>query len=164
VGVAVLLLVAGGLLVYSSPYSLQPSDQTTEAEIAGMTWFVESKDRSVASAGWNFDPSRFVALKQGYDESNHRWDTRLYVAESWQGMLLPLPLHLGYDRYGEMREAAGRDVYVVVSERTRGLYRDVYPQLAGERLTEGDLGRMGKDGSLSKVYTNGDVEVWVCRE
>ena len=134
--------VIGVFGVYHSPYILQTNWQVTRQEMEGSRWFGTHGrppyDLGFASLG-------FVAMVPGR---------------------LPVPDHFGYATHEMLGESFPMDTYLLLSEPFRQstasaqLPRTMLNQWARLRIDERDSAQLVEDRSLSKLYCNGEVDIF----
>ena len=141
---------------YRSPYTLNPSLHSTEAEIRGMGWFIHEKDTAIYSSGWYYAPWRYARFLLAPEERAQRRD---YLRDATSDV----PLHLGYDKSPAIGQSYEEDTYVVLRELNRRVYVDTYPRMAEVRLLPSDFARLDSDPSIDKLYDNSGLDVWLAR-
>jgi len=145
VAVTTLLLcssVVGIFGVYHSPYILQTNWQVTRQEVQGSRWFGTHGrppyDLGFASLG-------FVAMIPGR---------------------LPVPDHFGYATHEMLGESYPLETYLLVSEPFKQsiagarLPRVMLNPWARLSVDERDSLRLEEDHSVSKLYSNGEVDIF----
>ena len=70
------------------------------------------------------------------------------------------PYRLGYDKNKELGQSYEKNVYLVMTELTKKVYKDVFPKMAPIRLTTDDLNQLGEDQSVDRLYTNGGIDFY----
>ena len=74
-----------------------------------------------------------------------------------------LPSHFGYEQNDSIAESLGfRDKYVAVSQLDR-VAPMIYPENVRSKCyqwTEEDFAKLSSDSTATKVYENGEFEVW----
>lgn len=71
---------------------------------------------------------------------------------------LQLPGHFGYDINANIASALGPGSYMVLDERTRAIYRELWPKIG--RLTANDFEGLNSDHTAIKLYGNSGIEIW----
>jgi hypothetical protein len=147
---AILLLasVLGVLSVYHSPYILQPSWQMTLHDVRGSEWFRAHTD--VPS------PGPFVTLGIPRVSADGH---------------LRVPEHFGYSTQDRLGQSFSTDLFMLIGKRFRlsasdpALSRTAISdaRLASPGFSPDDLQRLGRDASLEKLYTNGELDVFLVR-
>lgn len=139
--------------VYPSPYTLSTSWQTTRTEIAGMTWFIYSKNTEMNTFGLSVAPGSFAMFLLPREESARREDIP-------RGILTRPPWHFGYDEHTRLGECYNEDEYMVLSTSGRLLYVEVYPKMAELRYSQDDYAKLEEDQSVDKLYSNSGVDFY----
>jgi hypothetical protein len=146
-GIIFMILSTTAILVlYQSPYTLNPNLQNTKSEISGMGWFLNNKDMNIPSTGWYYDPSVYASYLLNANQRKARNDLTLDITQ-------PLPYLLGYDNNKELGQNFTTNIYVVMTQLTRTVYTYVYPKMASIRLTTNNLNQLENDPSVYKVYS-----------
>jgi len=68
-----------------------------------------------------------------------------------------LPYHFGYDKNTNLGAYYDQNLYLILDQADRALYRDVYPEMATIRFESQDFAQLEKDSSLDKLYCNGGL-------
>lgn len=158
--VAIVLLGAfasGVANVYKSPHNLHDNRQTIRAEIAGMDWLLNNKSYSLPiSANYYQPPGRFADFLLTREEREQRQDI------PWQNGI-QLPPHFGYDKQHWLGEWYPTDTYLLVGERDRRIYLEVFPNLAKYRFYPQDFEWLEVDPTLDRLYCSNEFDVWLIR-
>jgi len=155
--VAIILIAAFGsgvAKVYESPWILADNDQATHTEIAGMNWFFDNKNRDVAVCSHCFALGRFADFLLNEPEQSEREDIPVRIAINYP------PPHFGYHKRAWLGEYYTDDVYLVLGERDRLRYVEVYPKLAKYRFYPSDFERLEGDPTVDKLYSSGGLDVY----
>jgi hypothetical protein len=147
--VTAVLLVAsavGLIAVYHSPFVLQPSWQVTWSDVRGTEWF---QDRSALAERGVF--------------------ATLGIPRAWADGRVEIPDHFGYATNDRMGQSLPIDLHLLIGERFRlstsdpVLSRTVVsnPRLAKLGFNPTDLQRLGRDPTVEKLYSNGELEVFL---
>ncbi len=151
--IVAMILANSVMMVYASPYSLQPSLHVTQNEVDGMKWLMVNKDTKLYSGGWYYDPQCFAAFLLTKEERTERRDLT-------KEMYVSVPYHLGYDNHESIGELNGEDWYLVINEKMRAVYKDTYHWLEQDRLIDGDFAKLGNDPNARLLYSKGGFEVY----
>ncbi|MFC7028082.1 hypothetical protein ACFQH8_12570 [Halomicroarcula sp. GCM10025710] len=146
-GVATVVVLAAGLLIaFSSPFILLPNAQVTETEMDGYDTLLENQDRDVrVFGGLRGHAGRFIDALQ-YSE-----DGRDQRAVMFNGTTFNEGLSGVYDT----------DKYLVVSQYDRTQELDVYN---GFRFDERGFERLQTTNGIHRIQSNGDVGVYYIDE
>jgi hypothetical protein len=136
--------IVGVLGVYHSPFIAQPSWQVTQRDLRGTEWF--RNHTGLQSKGI------FATLG-------------VPPALAWGAVLIPE--HFGYESNGTVGQSLPTDTLLVKGSRfdlscTHPILSDTLvadPRLARPGFDAGDLRQLERDATVSKVYSNGELEV-----
>lgn len=137
--VAAVVLVLSVLVVFGSPYIVQPNSQVTQPEMEGYGQLYDHQDDDVPITGLGRNGERFVGAL-------------LYEGNVTFG--LPMNGTVFNNRLPEHYET---DRYLAVSEYDRTRELDVYREL---RYTRTGLRRLQTTPGIHRVQTNGDLNVY----
>ncbi len=140
------LFINGTFTVYPSDYTLQTSRQSTKSELMGITWFLYNMDVENHFSSITTDPTkmiRYCGLK----------NIRLHKEE--------VPYHFGYNNSTSLAESYNRTSYLIITEKDKQFYVDVFPNLAKDRWAPNDFVKLNYDRNLGKLYTNGEFDTWL---
>ena len=137
--------IVGILGVYHSPYILQPSWQTTHADVQGSQWFSDHREAE----------TRTAVLGE--------------VTSFWM-MSFRMRDHFAYPQVEILGDLLGRDFYLLINTRFR--VASAHPILARIMLSDPVLGssgfsksdfvRLKEDTTVDEVYSNGGLDVmWI---
>jgi hypothetical protein len=154
--VFLLVLTSGTINVYNSYGSartLEPNSQTTQTELTGTQWFVQSANKNVTTIVTNTQLSRFIDFICGTEGLGNSWllDNR------------SIPSHFGYEINSSAFERFGaQERYMVVDQEDRDMWEwiaDGLPALAPV-YSPGDFDKLHSDSSVSKIFSNGGLDVY----
>jgi hypothetical protein len=145
---------SGAANLYASPYNLNDNYQTTRTEIVGMDWLFDNKAYSLAISDHCLPPGRFADFLLTPEERSWRRDI------PWLDGIQP-PSHFGYHKQTWLGGWYLKDAYLVLGERDKLRYVEVYPKLAKYRFYPEDFERLNSDPTLDKLYTNGECDIWL---
>lgn len=145
--------INGVLKLYPSPYTMSTNFQITQTELDGADWFFHNKDVTIFISTWYYAHEVFADFLLSKEEKENRRDLTIYTR-------LVFPFHFGYENNSMQGQSYTRDVYLVITERLRRIYIDVYPRMAEIRLLPGDFEKLVNDPSVDKLYSNGGFDVW----
>ncbi len=147
---AVLLLasVSSVAAVYHSPFVLQPSWQVTWHDVHGTRWF---RDRAALAERGIF--------------------ANLGIPRAWANGRVEVPDHFGYATNDRLGQWLPIDLFVLTGERFHlgtsdpVLSRTVVsnPSLARPGFTTTDFQQLTLDGSVQRLYSNGELDVFFVR-
>lgn len=150
--VITLLFIASMLNLYPSPYNLGANYHTTKSEVMGMTFFYDHRDVKVPVTGITVAPGRFShAFLTPEEQAVQRLPMYL------EGQVAPL--HFGYDRYHTLSANYTDERDMIITQRDRLHYIDLFPDMAKLRFTEEDFERLDYDPGVSLLYSNGGFEL-----
>jgi hypothetical protein len=154
----VVVSVNGAARLYSSPYIYLDNGQITRTEMAGMDNFIHNKNTSMNITGMKVMPGQFSLLLLTPKELVGRQDVitpRGMIREELQP-----PWHFGYDNYSSLGYWLSQDTYMVLTDRDKSVYKDIYPSMAELRFVPQDFERLNYDSSIDYVYSNGNLNVY----
>jgi hypothetical protein len=132
--------------VYHAPFTLQPSWQIVPTDVYGASWFWEHHDSTAPYATMGVPPA-------------YVWGR----AE--------VPVHFQYDEQSTLGTSFQRDTYLLLAERfkiasmdpvlSRAMISDA--RLVRPGFSGADFDRLERDSSVSKLYTNGELDVFLIR-
>ena len=146
-------LFLGGLLnLYPSPYNLGTSYHNTHAEVVGMEHVYDHRDVTTPLTGISIAPGRFAdALLTPEERAIQRLPMYLRDEEK-------APWHFGYDTYSSLSSAYGKGTDLVIIQKDRVLYTDIFPDMAQHRFTNQDFERLKVDPGVDSIYSNGEFD------
>jgi len=150
--VITLLFLASMLILYPSPYNLSPSYHTTHSDVMGMTFFYTHRDVRVSVTGITVAPGRF----------SHAFLTP--KERSVQGLPVHLegqivPWHFGYDEYHTLSALYANEMNMIITQRDRLQYVDLFPDMAELRFTGQDFEQLDYDPGICFLYSNGGFDL-----
>ncbi|MCK4443681.1 MAG: hypothetical protein KAW09_04000 [Thermoplasmata archaeon] len=143
--------------VYPSPEIRQPNDQVTNAEFVGMEWLFSQKDNPtmILDATPRTMIHRYADALRGV-----RWrEERDDIFTSFPRDANMIPYHFGYDDHDRLNESFSSDRYMVLTSFDFVTYTTLWKGIG--RLNETDFDMLQLDVSVSRVYSNGGLSVWV---
>ena len=156
----VVVFVSSAIKLYPSRYTLTPNMQVTDSEIDGMDWFLHGKNAHVPIAGLGFSaPERFADLLLTPDERNRRRDLHRSISRKAQP-----PIHFGYDENTNLGESYTEDTFLMLSEKDRLVYQQIFPEIAEIRFLPSDFHNLEQDFSVDALYSNGGFKVYFIHE
>jgi hypothetical protein len=69
------------------------------------------------------------------------------------------PTHFLYDQAARVGDLLFHDGYFVITGYNKAMYTELWPEIG--HVTSEDLGRMESDSSLNRVYSNGELDIWL---
>jgi hypothetical protein len=152
--VSLFLFLNGGLQLYPSRYTLEANWHITYSDINGWDWFFSNKDSQKNITTLSDAPGRFAHLLLTTEERVGRPDLKnldnLHVPEA-----LKLPYHFGYDKYATLGHNYSEELYLILNEKDKLLYQEVFPEIAYMRYLPEDFVFLEQDTKIAKLYTNG---------
>jgi len=153
----ILLLIGvsinGALKLYPSPYTFSANFQITQSEIEGTDWFFHNKNTTISISSWYFAYPRYADFLMNLEEKKQRKDLTPYMGSAF-------PFHFGYENYSMLGQSYNKDAYLVLTERVKRAYIDIYPDMAKIRLLPSDFEKLDNDSSIEKLYSNEEFDVW----
>jgi hypothetical protein len=150
--VITLLFLASMLILYPSPYNLGGGYHTTQSDVMGMTFFYEYRDVSVPVTGLTIAPGRFShAFLTPEEQSVQRLP--LYLVDQ------VAPRHFGYDRCHTLSALYTDEMDMIITQRDRLLFVDLFPEIAKIRFIEQDFERLDYDPGINFLYSNGGFDL-----
>ena len=150
-GVLFVVLIALSVLnflgQYQSPYIMRPNEQITKTDIAGMSWYLDSKDPVLPSIFIVSPPKRFSEGILGTTATRSRPDIP-YDAHFED--------HFGYTQYKTLGEQFKGEVYATVHEYDKVVYQTVWATL--DRFNDEDFARLEQDLTVERIYSNGVMD------
>jgi hypothetical protein len=144
---------SGVSTLYASPLTLSDNYQVTRTEIDGVNWLLQNKDYSLDISAHCLPTRRFAYFLFTREERGQRQDILSRTAYS-------IPSHFGYHKGAWLGEYYDEDSYMVLGQRDRLRYVEVYPELAKYRFYPEDFERLEGDPTVNKLYSNGGLEVY----
>ena len=146
------LFILNLLILYPSPYNLGTSYHTTKSEVKGMAYFYEHRDINVPIVGITAAVGRFShALLTPIERYYHQ--LHLYSDERI------VPWHFGYDNYYSLSSSYTCETDLIITQRDRVIYEEIFPDMASYRFTEQDFNRLKVDPGVQFIYSNGEFDL-----
>jgi hypothetical protein len=153
--------------LYHSPWISQPSWQITQMDIRGIEWFLQNKDNDVSFSGMGYAHGVPYAT-HGYHSAISREDLMQPVLQMVRDVEEALPTGFGYDRFATLGESMDQDRYLIIARRFQAATAN--PRLSTQGLSviplfwpgfrPADFARLNQDPSVSKLYSNGELDIW----
>lgn len=154
--------IVGIFNTYPSPWTLQANQQVTQMEMAGMKWYYECKNQTIAEQHIR-SGFRFADSLLGCGERKRRGDIpNVERADTKIGYELPpglAPPHFSYTEYKNIGNSLTENTYIPVSKYDEVFYTEMYTQL--EIFTKSDFEKLNCDPTVDKLYSNSELEVWL---
>jgi hypothetical protein len=142
IGALICVAIFSGILaVYPSPYLLRSNDQVTKANLEGWEWLIPHTSSNVVYTLTM--PGNYASLYT--------------VASFYQNTL---PYHFGYSNYTYVGETLPLNSYVLLDQKDKVFYSELYTKAAPDRFLPEDFTRLGSDISVSKIYSSNGFECW----
>jgi len=157
---ATLSLIVGLILVcstfgifstYPSPYTKQTNQQVTVAELNGMEWLYEYKNPAI--------PDRPIRMYYYY--AHFLLGENLAKERMEKGDISHVefgPQNVNYASYSNLGDLHISEVYIPLSIFDKVFY-EVYPEL--EEFDINYFEKLKKDQTVNKIFSNGELEVWM---
>lgn len=145
--IIIIAAIIGVFSVYCSPHIKVGNLQVTEMDFGGIGWFFEHKN---SDGTFYFDqlPYRAPHAIFGCDASKPKT----------VGYFSQVPPYLGYEDNKTLSHSFNYDAYIVISERVKAIKTKLWPDVG--RYTLSDLNKLNSDPAVSKIYFNGELEIW----
>ena len=155
--IGIIILFTDVLLVlYPSPFNLQQNYQTTKEEVYGMSMLLDHRDINLVIVNTNLAYWRFAHLLLSPEELSAQ-----NIPESVPfSYSTATPYHFGYNNNTMFGSTYKADAYLLVTQRDRTVYTDIFPSMAPYRFTADDFNKLPGDTSLSKIYSNGEFDTY----
>ena len=150
--VIILLFLASMLILYPSPYNLGMSYHTTQSEVMGMTFFYDHRDLDVPVTGITVAPGRFSHAFLTPEEQSVQC-LPMYLEDR------AVPWHFGYNRHHTLAAHYTDETNLIITQRDRQIYLDIFPDMAKFRFTEQDFEQLDYDPGISLLYSNGGFDL-----
>lgn len=149
----------GGLKLYPSRYVLTANQHITYSQIAGMNWFLPSKSYHIGIESMTLAPGRFADfILSPSERAQHEYE---YLPKHIPGYdnKWRVAAHFGYDSHSSLEEVYDKDVYLVLSEKSK-VYQDIFPEVPEFQLLAVDFEKLEQDVAVDKLYVNNGFNVW----
>ncbi|WP_049888037.1 hypothetical protein [Natrinema sp. J7-2] len=150
VTVIVVALLAGAV-------AYEDDRHVTHATMAGAEWHHENHDSGIDTRAFRMSEQlqRYFEGTTGADPDDRQFHRSL---ESYQ-----LPTGLGYDEHGSVGDVYETETYLVTKTADIAWARNRPPDRRAEidHYTAADLARLRADPAAHRIYSNGDVSVWL---
>jgi len=70
-----------------------------------------------------------------------------------------VPWHFGYDEYRTLSALYANEIDMIITQRDRLQYVDLFPDMAKLRFTEQDFERLDYDPGICFLYSNGGFDL-----
>jgi hypothetical protein len=150
--VITLLFLASMLILYPSPYNLGTSYHTTQSEVMGMTFFYDHRDVTVPVTGITIAPGRFSHAFLTPGERSIQ-SLPMYLEDK------VVPWHFGYDKHHTLSTLYTNEMDMIITQKDKLQYVDLFPDMAELRFTERDFERLDYDPGISFLYSNGGFDL-----
>jgi hypothetical protein len=141
------------LALYDSPYRLRPNLQITQMDMTGIGWLVETKNRSLGTAYILTSVDRFGDALLGMNKAEQREDTSPDASQTAD--------HFGYGDYATLGEQYLDDTYLAIIASDAIVYDTVWKEVG--RFSQDDFAQLQEDGTVMKLYVNGELDVYLIR-
>ena len=148
-----LSFLSGILNLYDSPFRLAANDQVTRTELAGMSWFLDTRSTDIKVSTIFIPFSRFAFMLSGEN---------IGIEEGSSAVTLP-PYHFGYDQLPTLGDSYTEDSYMLLGKIDRDIYAYVWSKAAKFRWLPSDFERLEIDNSLGKIYSSSGFDAWYVR-
>lgn len=150
VSVLAVAAVVGIFHSYNSPYTMIPNYHVTQMEMKGYAWVFDRSDKdTVPMTLGHACIGRFGDAVLGRAEFQEREHIRRRTYA---------PDRLNYHKYQTIGESLVQDKYLVITRADTFQLTELFPEM--DRLNKSDLVRLEGDGTVSKLYSNGEVDAY----
>lgn len=139
--------------LYSSPYTMNPNNQVTQMDLAGMAWYIGEKNITVKSVNIMTPPGRFAMEILGILEARKRADL-----DYGRYTGIKIPDHFDYIKNSSLGESYCENKYAVITKYDRVLYTTVWKSVG--RFNDSDFEKFEHDSTVSKLYSNSELDVY----
>jgi hypothetical protein len=133
----------------ASPYMIRPGQQATQADMTGMTWYLEKKDPQVYAYWVSTDPARFAQCTLATTATRSREDIRYHDVQFRD--------HFGTDNYTAVGEQYAGTIYGNITKYDKLAYQTVWQAL--NRFNDEDFERLEQDPTVDRIYSNGATDI-----
>jgi hypothetical protein len=153
-GLIIMAAVLNVAAHYASPYIIRPGEHITQADIDGMTWYLEEKDPLVYAIYIASPTNRFAERILGMTTTDSREDVK-HINFQFRD-------HFGYfnsdgsDNYTTVGEQYGADIYGSINKYDKMAYQTVWLDL--DRFNDSDFERLEQDPTVDRIYSNGATD------
>lgn len=148
------LIFAGFMTLYPSPYKLGISYHNPKSEVVGMLYYYEYRDINTPLSGISVAPGRFSnVFLTPQERSGQRLPQYLEKEDI-------IPWRFGYNVYSSIRFLYDKETDVIITERDKSIYKDIFPDIAESRFTELDFNHLKFDPAINSIYTNGGLDMF----
>jgi hypothetical protein len=145
--------VFGVASLYHSPAKAEASHQVTDAEMEGAQWLLDNRNRFVGTVEYGISFYRFGDTYYGVEK-----DSRRELVDPNSPMPPPHFTYEENETYGTHYES---DQYVIITTRGRDFYPEMYPDYRDNwRFTPEDFDRLERDPTVTRLYDNGNVDIY----
>lgn len=147
-------LFMGGLLaLYPSPYILKASWQNTHSEVEGLLFSYDYRDVTIPLTAISIPPGRFSHAFLSPEERVTQ-KLPLYLEDRH------VPYHFGYDVNSSISSIYAHEIDIIITQKDKRMYLDVFPEIEEIRYTHQDFDRLGIDPALHFLYSNGEFDYY----
>jgi hypothetical protein len=155
VTVVLITLPISILNIHSSPWVLRANPQVTHAEVQGMSWFLSHRNEELL-IDQTFFNQRIMSVgllgAQNIPSKIRTWEDSF------------APDHFGYHKQNTYGSSYKLDRYFLSNTLSRIFYESILPRYQNSwRWTPEDFNRLERDPTVSRIYSNGDFEVFYVR-
>ena len=147
------LFVGGLLALYPSPYILSPSWQNTHSEVEGLLFSYVHRDVTIPLTGISITPGRFSHAFLTPEERVTQ-KLPLYLEDQI------VPYRFGYDVNSSISSIYAHEADIVITQKDKRMYLDVFPEIEEIRYTRQDFERLRIDPALHFLYSNGEFDYY----
>lgn len=152
-----IILVASSIFClfncYFSPITRGGNHQITRMELDGVSWFLDYSDEEIYTEGICFPQWELTHAMKGFIAANEMRNVR--YSGRW------LPAHFGYTENRMLGQSYQEDRYLGITKMGREYLSKVYPEYSDQwSYNDNDFESLEHDLSVSRIYTNGEVDVF----
>ncbi len=139
------------LTIYPSTQATDTNHQVTEAEIEGTAWLFDNRDEELRIDEIGMRQYRFHHLHYG----------TIDTSETIRQEGTSPPFRFGYEENDTVGESYAEDRYLILTELGKRSYPEQFPSYREFwRYTPENFDQLESDRSVSRVYANGDFELY----
>jgi hypothetical protein len=147
------LLITSVFGLFWAPANRNETPQVTKGEFVGMTFFFETRDKSVKTLEVDVSQRRFFEAIYGPDSPK---------VNVGYGPFFAAPDHLGYDSHSSFADSFDGSRYLLISEGGRVYWPSTWPEFESRwRFSLQDFEHLELDSRVCHVFSNGELDVYL---
>lgn len=156
------LILISNFNLYYSPNIKTPNEQVTLTEYVGMQTFLKNRDDNFKTYEYGLSQTRFFDAIYYYT-SNEVTLKKVNISVKNLRYKSTMPIdHFGYDNYTSQIDYYNKTSYLLINDLGKEQYPAIYPQYRDKwRFTPSDFEKLNNDNSLSLIYENSNLEIFI---